>query len=292
MNKDKQNKEDPKNINFRERVLSFFSEENIFFKILPQIMRLIAILGTVLGSIKLSLDFYINQSYKQNAFEFYKISTEYFAIDSNKNLFLILLYLILIVFIGSPVIVKKIYPMEKEEAITKFANLFLLSTSVFLLWLFDIGAIRSFCSNQNSPRWICWISGKCGWVTMIVVAFFCFMAIWGLCNIEELRPKKVRFFIFLISCLISGGISVAYFISANEFIIEPSRKVYYETFVDVEYGNMAVISKISDQTKLIAVNYEIKDGSPNILYTSKYIVLPVEGKFFRRKKIGPNPEIK
>ncbi|WP_162147014.1 hypothetical protein [Treponema socranskii] len=127
---------------------------------------------------------------------------------------------------------------------------------------------------------------------MIVVAFFCFMAIWGLCNIEELRPKKVRFFIFLISCLISGGISVAYFISANEFIIEPSRKVYYETFVDVEYGNMAVISKISDQTKLIAVNYEIKDGSPNILYTSKYIVLPVEGKFFRRKKIGPNPEIK
>ena len=75
MSKDKQNKEDPKNINFRERVLSFFSEENIFFKILPQIMRLIAILGTVLGSIKLSLDFYINQSYKQNAFEFYKIPT-------------------------------------------------------------------------------------------------------------------------------------------------------------------------------------------------------------------------
>ena len=127
---------------------------------------------------------------------------------------------------------------------------------------------------------------------MAAVAFFCFMAIWGLCNIEELRPKKVRFFIFLISCLISGGISVAYFISANEFIIEPSRKVYYETFVDPEYGNMAVISKISDQTKIIAVNYEIKDGSPNILYTSKYIVLPVEGKFFRRQKIGPNPEIK
>jgi len=127
---------------------------------------------------------------------------------------------------------------------------------------------------------------------MAVVAFFCFMAIWGLCNIEELRPKKVRFFIFLISCLISGGISVAYFISANEFIIEPSRKVYYETFIDPEYGNMAVISKISDQTKLIAVNYEIKDDSPNILYTSKYIVLPAEGKFFTRKKIGPNPEIK
>ena len=32
MNKDKQNKEDPKNINFREKVLSFFSEENIFLK--------------------------------------------------------------------------------------------------------------------------------------------------------------------------------------------------------------------------------------------------------------------
>ncbi len=55
---------------------------------------------------------------------------------------------------------------------------------------------------------------------------------------------------------------------------------------------MAVISKISDQTKLIAVNYEIKDDSPNILYTGKYIVLPAEGKFFERKKIGPNPEIK
>ena len=102
----------------------------------------------------------------------------------------------------------------------------------------------------------------------------------------------MRFFIFLISCLISGGISIAYFINANEFIIEPSRKVYYETFIDPEYGNMAVISKISDQTKLIAVNYEIKDDSPNILYTSKYIVLPAEGKFFERKKIGPNPEIK
>lgn len=267
-----------------KRVLNSFLEENI----ISQIMHLIAILGFL----KILCDFCIDQTYKQNANIFYKMPTEYFAINSNKNLFLTLLYLILIVFIGSPVIVKKIYPMEKEGAITKFANLFLLLTSVFLLWLFDIGAIRSFCSNQNSPRWICWISGKCGWVTMIVVAFFCFMAIWGLCNIEELRPKKVRFFIFLISCLISGGISVAYFISANEFIIEPSRKVYYETFVDVEYGNMAVISKISDQTKLIAVNYEIKDGSPNILYTSKYIVLPVEGKFFRRKKIGPNPEIK
>lgn len=182
--------------------------------------------------------------------------------------------------------------MEKEGAITKFANLFLLLTSVFLLWLFDIGAIRSFCSNQNSPRWICWISGKCGWVTMAVVAFFCFMAVWGLCNIEKLRPKKVRFFIFLISCLISGGISIAYFINANEFIIEPSRKVYYETFIDPEYGNMAIISKISNQTKLIAVNYEIKDDSPNILYTGKYIILPTEGKFFERKKIGPNPEIK
>ena len=55
---------------------------------------------------------------------------------------------------------------------------------------------------------------------------------------------------------------------------------------------MAVISKISDQTKLIAVNYEIKDDSPNILYTRKYIILPTEGKFFERKKIGPNPEIK
>ena len=292
MSKDKQNKEDPKNINFRERVLRFFSEENIFFKILPQIMRLIAILGTVLGSIKLSLDFYINQSYKQNAFEFYKIPEEYFAIDSSKNLLLIFLYLILLAFIGSPVIVKNIYPMEKEGVITKFTNLFLLLTSVFLLWLFDIGAIRSFCSNQNSPRWICWILGKCGWVTRAVVAFFCFMTIWGLCNLEQLRPKKVSFFIFLISCLISGGISVAYFISANEFVIEPSRKVYYETFIDPEYGNMAVISKISDQTKLIAVNYEIKDGSPNTLYTSKYIVLPAEGKFFERKKIGPNPEIK
>ena len=292
MSKDKQNKEDPKNINFRERVLRFFSEENIFFKILPQIMRLIAILGTVLGSIKLSLDFYINQSYKQNAFEFYKIPEEYFAIDSSKNLLLIFLYLILLAFIGSPVIVKNIYPMEKEGVITKFTNLFLLLTSVFLLWLFDIGAIRSFCSNQNSPRWICWILGKCGWVTRAVVAFFCFMTIWGLCNLEQLRPKKVSFFIFLISCLISGGISVVYFFSANEFIIQPSHKIYYETFVDPEYGNMAVISKISDQTKLIAVNYEIKDDSPNILYTSKYIVLPAEGKFFTRKKIGPNPEIK
>ena len=292
MSKDKQNKEDPKNINFRERVLRFFSEENIFFKILPQIMRLIAILGTVLGSIKLSLDFYINQSYKQNAFEFYKIPEEYFAIDSSKNLLLIFLYLILLAFIGSPVIVKNIYPMEKEGVITKFTNLFLLLTSVFLLWLFDIGAIRSFCSNQNSPRWICWILGKCGWVTRAVVAFFCFMTIWGLCNLEQLRPKKVSFFIFLISCLISGGISVVYFFSANEFIIQPSHKIYYETFIDPEYGNMAIISKISDQTKLIAVNYEIKDDSPNILYTGKYIVLPVEGKFFERKKIGPNPEIK
>ena len=292
MSKDKQNKEDPKNINFRERVLRFFSEENIFFKILPQIMRLIAILGTVLGSIKLSLDFYINQSYKQNAFEFYKIPEEYFAIDSSKNLLLIFLYLILLAFIGSPVIVKNIYPMEKEGVITKFTNLFLLLTSVFLLWLFDIGAIRSFCSNQNSPRWICWILGKCGWVTRAVVAFFCFMTIWGLCNLEQLRPKKVSFFIFLISCLISGGISVVYFFSANEFIIQPSHKIYYETFVDPEYGNMAVISKISDQTKIIAVNYEIKDGSPNTLYTSKYIVLPAEGKFFKQKKIGPNPKIK
>ncbi|WP_315601698.1 hypothetical protein [Treponema socranskii] len=292
MSKDKQNKEDPKNINFRERVLRFFSEENIFFKILPQIMRLIAILGTVLGSIKLSLDFYISQSYKQNAFEFYKIPEEYFAIDSSKNLLLIFLYLILLAFIGSPVIVKNIYPMEKEGVITKFTNLFLLLTSVFLLWLFDIGAIRSFCSNQNSPRWICWILGKCGWVTRAVVAFFCFMTIWGLCNLEQLRPKKVSFFIFLISCLISGGISVVYFFSANEFIIQPSHKIYYETFVDPEYGNMAVISKISDQTKLIAVNYEIKDGSPNTLYTSKYIVLPAEGKFFKQKKIGPNPKIK
>ena len=292
MSKDKQNKEDPKNINFRERVLRFFSEENIFFKILPQIMRLIAILGTVLGSIKLSLDFYISQSYKQNAFEFYKIPEEYFAIDSSKNLLLIFLYLILLAFIGSPVIVKNIYPMEKEGVITKFTNLFLLLTSVFLLWLFDIGAIRSFCSNQNSPRWICWILGKCGWVTRAVVAFFCFMTIWGLCNLEQLRPKKVSFFIFLISCLISGGISVVYFFSANEFIIQPSHKIYYETFIDPEYGNMAVISKISDQTKLIAVNYEIKDGSPNTLYTSKYIVLPAEGKFFKQKKIGPNPKIK
>lgn len=118
------------------------------------------------------------------------------------------------------------------------------------------------------------------------------MAIWGICNIEKLRSKKGWFFVFLISCLISGGISVAYFISANEFVIEPSRKVYYETFIDPEYGNMAVISKISDQTKLIAVNYEIKDDSPNILYTGKYIILPTEGKFFERKKIGPNPEIK
>ncbi len=255
-------------------------------------MRLIAILGTVLGSIKLSLDFYISQSYKQNAFEFYKIPEEYFAIDSSKNLLLIFLYLILLAFIGSPVIVKNIYPMEKEGVITKFTNLFLLLTSVFLLWLFDIGAIRSFCSNQNSPRWICWILGKCGWVTRAVVAFFCFMTIWGLCNLEQLRPKKVSFFIFLISCLISGGISVVYFFSANEFIIQPSHKIYYETFVDPEYGNMAVISKISDQTKLIAVNYEIKDGSPNTLYTSKYIVLPAEGKFFKQKKIGPNPKIK
>ena len=267
-----------------KRVLNSFLEENI----ISQIMHLIAILGFL----KTLCDFCIDQTYKQNANIFYKIPTEYFTINSNKNLFLTLLYLILIVFIGSPVIVKKIYPMEKEGAITKFANLFLLLTSVFLLWLFDIGAIRSFCSNQNSPRWICWISGKCGWVTMAVVAFFCFMAVWGLCNIEKLRPKKVRFFIFLISCLISGGISIVYFINANEFIIEPSRKVYYETFIDPEYGNMAVISKISDQTKLIAVNYEIKDDSPNILYTSKYIVLPAEGKFFKRKKIGPNPEIK
>jgi len=139
--------------------------------------------------------------------------------------------------------------MEKEGVITKFTNLFLLLTSVFLLWLFDIGAIRSFCSNQNSPRWICWISGKCGWVTRAVVAFFCFMTIWGLCNLEQLRPKKVSFFIFLISCLISGGISVVYFFSANEFIIQPSHKIYYETFVDPEYGNMAVISKKNDQTK-------------------------------------------
>ena len=267
-----------------KRVLNSFLEENI----ISQIMHLIAILGFL----KTLCDFCIDQTYKQNANIFYKIPTEYFTINSNKNLFLTLLYLILIVFIGSPVIVKKIYPMEKEGAITKFANLFLLLTSVFLLWLFDIGAIRSFCSNQNSPRWICWISGKCGWVTMAVVAFFCFMAVWGLCNIEKLRPKKVRFFIFLISCLISGGISIVYFINANEFIIEPFRKVYYETFIDPEYGNMAVISKISDQTKLIAVNYEIKDDSPNILYTSKYIVLPAEGKFFKRKKIGPNPEIK
>ena len=121
---------------------------------------------------------------------------------------------------------------------------------------------------------------------------FCFINIWGLCNLEQLRPKKVRFFVFLISCLISGGISVVYFFSANEFIIQPSHKIYYETFVDPEYGNMAVISKISDQTKLIAVNYEIKDGSPNTLYTSKYIVLPAEGKFFKQKKIGPNPKIK
>ena len=68
--------------------------------------------------------------------------------------------------------------------------------------------------------------------------------------------------------------------------------IYYETFIDPEYGNMAVISKISNQTKLIAVNYEIKDDSPNILYTGKYIILPTEGKFFERKKIGPNPEIK
>jgi|GEM_PF-1701003 len=292
MNKDKQNKEDPKNINFRERVLSFFSEENIFFKILPQIMRLIAILGTVLGSIKLSLDFYINQSYKQNAFEFYKIPTEYFAIDSSKNLLLIVLYLILIVFIGSPVIVKKLYLTEDNNIITKIANGSLLIASTFLLWLFDMSAVSSFRSRWNTPRWIYYIFCKFEVPIMIVVAFFCFMAIWGLCNIEELRPKKVRFFIFLISCLISGGISVAYFISANEFIIEPSRKVYYETFIDPEYGNMAVISKISDQTKLIAVNYEIKDDSPNILYTSKYIVLPAEGKFFERKKIGPDPEIK
>ena len=284
MNKNKQNKKDLKNINFREKVLHFFSEEKSILKI--------TYLIAILGFLKEVFDFYINQTYKQNANIFYKMPTEYFAINSNKNLFLILLYLILLVFIGSPVIVEKIYPMEKEGAITKFANLFLLLTSVFLLWLFDIGAIRSFCSNQNSPRWICWISGKCGWVTMAVVAFFCFMAIWGLCNIEELRPKKVRFFIFLISCLISGGISVAYFISANEFIIEPSRKVYYETFIDPEYGNMAVISKISNQTKLIAVNYEIKDDSPNILYTGKYIVLPAEGKFFETKKIGPNPQIK
>lgn len=223
---------------------------------------------------------------------FIKIPEEYFAINSNKNLFLILLYLILIVFIGSPVIVKKLYLTEDNNIITKIANGSLLIASTFLLWLFDIGAIRSFCSNQNSPRWICWISGKCGWVTMAVVAFFCVMAIWGLCNIEELRPKKGWFFVFLISCLISGGISVAYFISANEFVIEPSRKVYYETFVDPEYGNMAVISKISDQTKLIAVNYEIKEESPNILYTGKYIVLPAEGKFFETKKIGPNPQIK
>lgn len=279
-----ENTHEAKKVGVFKRVLNSFLEENI----ISQIMHLIAILGFL----KILCDFCIDQIYKQNANIFYKIPTEYFTINSNKNLFLTLLYLILIVFIGSPVIVKKIYPMEKEGAITKFANLFLLLTSVFLLWLFDIGAIRSFCSNQNSPRWICWISGKCGWVTMAVVAFFCFMAVWGLCNIEKLRPKKVRFFIFLISCLISGGISIVYFINANEFIIEPSRKVYYETFIDPEYGNMAVISKISDQTKLIAVNYEIKDGSPNILYTSKYIVLPVEGKFFRRQKIGPNPEIK
>ena len=279
-----ENTHEAKKIGVFKQMLNSFLEENI----ISRITHLIAILGFL----KTLCDFCIDQTYKQNANIFYKIPTEYFTINSNKNLFLTLLYLILIVFIGSPVIVKKIYPMEKEGAITKFANLFLLLTSVFLLWLFDIGAIRSFCSNQNSPRWICWISGKCGWVTMAVVAFFCFMAVWGLCNIEKLRPKKVRFFIFLISCLISGGISIVYFINANEFIIEPSRKVYYETFIDPEYGNMAVISKISDQTKLIAVNYEIKDGSPNILYTSKYIVLPVEGKFFRRKKIGPNPEIK
>ena len=137
-----------------KRVLNSFLEENI----ISQIMHLIAILGFL----KILCDFCIDQTYKQNANIFYKMPTEYFAINSNKNLFLTLLYLILIVFIGSPVIVKKIYPMEKEGAITKFANLFLLLTSVFLLWLFDIGAIRSFCSNQNSPRWICWISGKCG----------------------------------------------------------------------------------------------------------------------------------
>ena len=71
-----------------------------------------------------------------------------------------------------------------------------------------------------------------------------------------------------------------------------SRINIYETFIDPEYGNMAIISKISNQTKLIAVNYEIKDDSPNILYTGKYIILPTEGKFFERKKIGPNPEIK
>ena len=292
MNKDKQNKEDPKNINFREKVLSFFSEENIFFKILPQIMRLIAILGTVLGSIKLSLDFYINQSYKQNAFEFYKIPTDYFAIDSSKNLLLIFLYLILIVFIGSPVIVKKLYLTEDNNIITKITNGILLVAFAIPLWLFGVGAIRSFRSRWNTPRWIYYIFCKFEVPIMIIVAFSCVMAIWGLCNLEELRPKKVRFFVFLISCLIFGGISVAYFINANEFIIKPSHKVYYETFIDPEYGNMAVISKISDQTKLIVVNYEIKDGSPNILYTSKYIVLPAEGKFFERKKIGPNPEIK
>ena len=279
-----ENTHEAKKVGVFRRVLNSFLEKNI----ISQITHLI----TILGFLKVLCDFCIDQTYKQNANIFYKIPTEYFTINSNKNLFLTLLYLILIVFIGSPVIVKKIYPMEKEGAITKFANLFLLLTSVFLLWLFDIGAIRSFCSNQNSPRWICWISGKCGWVTMAVVAFFCFMAVWGLCNIEKLRPKKVSFFIFLISCLISGGISVVYFFSANEFIIEPSRKVYYETFIDPEYGNMAVISKISDQTKLIAVNYEIKDDSPNILYTGKYIVLPAEGKFFETKKIGPNPQIK
>ena len=284
MNKDKQNKKDLKNINFREKVLRFFSEEKSILKI--------TYLIAILGFLKEVFDFYINQTYKQNANIFYKIPAEYFAINSNKNLFLILLYLILIVFIGSPVIVKKLYLTEDNNIITKIANGSLLIASTFLLWLFDIGAIRSFCSNQNSPRWICWVSGKCGWVTMAVVAFFCFMAIWGICNIEKLRSKKGWFFVFLISCLISGGISVAYFISANEFVIEPSRKVYYETFIDPEYGNMAVISKISDQTKLIAVNYEIKDDSPNILYTGKYIILPTEGKFFERKKIGPNPEIK
>ena len=284
MNKDKQNKKDLKNINFREKVLRFFSEEKSILKI-PYLIA-------ILGFLKEVFDFYINQTYKQNANIFYKIPAEYFAINSNKNLFLILLYLILIVFIGSPVIVKKLYLTEDNNIITKIANGSLLIASTFLLWLFDIGAIRSFCSNQNSPRWICWVSGKCGWVTMAVVAFFCFMAIWGICNIEKLRSKKGWFFVFLISCLISGGISVAYFISANEFVIEPSRKVYYETFVDPEYGNMAVISKLNDQTKLIAVNYEIKDDSPNILYTGKYIVLPAEGKFFERKKIGPNPEIK
>lgn len=265
-----------------KRVLNSFLEKNI----ISQITHLI----TILGFLKVLCDFCIDQTYKQNANIFYKMPTEYFAIDSNKNLFLTLLYLILLAFIGSPILVKKLYPTEDNNIITKIANGILWIVSFIILWRLDIGALKYLCSQPNTPRWIYSIINKGAWVILVIVVIFYLIA-FSLYNIG-LRPKKVWLFVFLISASILIGISVVYFISANEFIIKPSHKVYYETFIDPEYGNMAVISKISDQTKLIAVNYEIKDDSPNILYTSKYIVLPTEGKFFKRKKIGPNPEIK